>query len=343
MSRASLGWPRSGPPYDRVREVAVLTETPTPPLRPRFPGPGAVTVRVPAKINLHLAVGPVRKDGFHELVTVYHAVSLYDEVTVEPDERLSVAVVGEGAGEVPIDQDNLAARAVVAAATVLGREPHLRVSIRKSIPVAAGMGGGSADAAAALVAADALWGASLDRITMEGLAAGLGSDVAFLLQGGNALGTGRGEVISPVLGTGDYHWVLAVADFGLSTPRVYEQLDSLRSAGREIDAGPPDGVLSALRAADHVALGKAMRNDLQPAAVALRPQLARVLDAGRELGAVGVVVSGSGPTVAMLARSAPESVRIASALAGMGLCRTVRRADGAVPGARVVVGDSAPA
>jgi 4-diphosphocytidyl-2-C-methyl-D-erythritol kinase len=323
--------------------VVALTDRPAPPLRPRFPGPASVTVRVPAKLNLHLAVGPVRKDGFHELVTVYHAVSLYDEVTVEPDERLSVSVVGEGAGEVPLDGDNLAARAVMAAAAVLGREPHLRVSIRKGIPVAGGMAGGSADAAAALVAADALWGASLDRVTMEGLAAGIGSDVAFLLHGGNALGTGRGEAISPVLGTGEYHWVLAVADFGLSTPEVYEQLDVMRASGRAIDAGSPDGVLAAVRAGDVVALGRAMGNDLQPAATALRPQLARVLDAGRELGAVGAIVSGSGPTVAMLSRSAPESVRIASALAGLGVCRTVRRADGAVTGARVVTGAGAPA
>jgi 4-diphosphocytidyl-2-C-methyl-D-erythritol kinase len=302
-----------------------------------------VTVRVPAKINLHLAVGGIRKDGFHEVVTVYHAVSLYDEVTVEADDRLSVSVVGEGAGAVPLDGDNLAARAVTVAAAVLGREPHLRVSIRKGIPVAGGMAGGSADAAAALVAADALWGAALDRVTLEGLAAGLGSDVAFLLQGGNALGTGRGEAISPVLGTGDYHWVLAFADFGLSTPAVYAELDAMRARGEQVDAGPPDGVLAALRAGDQVALGRAMSNDLQPAALALRPQLRRVLESGRELGAVGVVVSGSGPTVALLARSSPESVRIASALAGLGVCRTVRRADGAVTGARVVTGEGAPA
>jgi 4-diphosphocytidyl-2-C-methyl-D-erythritol kinase len=312
-------------------------------LRPRFPGPGAVTVRVPAKINLHLSVGAVRKDGFHELVTVYQAVSLYDEVTVEPADRLSVSVAGEGAGEVPLDDENLAARAVVAAAGVVGREPHLRVTIRKGIPVAGGMAGGSADAAAALVAADSLWGSSLDRTTLEGLAAGLGSDVAFLLQGGIALGTGRGEVISPVLGTGDYHWVLAFADFGLSTPAVYDQFDALRSGADQPTAGVPDGVLAALRAGDTVALGRSLVNDLQPAALVLRPQLARVLDAGRELGAVGGVVSGSGPTVALLARSAAESVRIASALAGLGLCRTVRRATGPVVGARVVTGDGAPA
>ena len=320
-----------------------MTETPSPPLRPRFPGPGSVTVRVPAKINLHLSVGDVRKDGKHELVTVYQAVSLYDEVTVEPDDRLSVAVVGEGAGEVPLDRDNLAGQAIIAAAAVAGREPHLRVTVRKGIPVAGGMAGGSADAAAALVAADALWGSALDRVVLEGLAAGLGSDVAFLLAGGNALGTGHGEQISPVLGTGEFHWVLAIADFGLSTGAVYDELDRMRADGGPAPIGPPDGILAALRAADTVALGRALANDLQPAALVLRPQLARVLDAGRELGAVGGIVSGSGPTVALLARSSPESVRIASALSGLGVCRTVRRVDGPVVGARVVTGSAAPA
>ena len=324
--------------------MRALSGGPAAPLRPRFPGPGSVTVRVPAKVNLHLSVGDVRKDGYHELVTVYQAVSLYDEVTVEPADRLTVSVVGDGAGEVPLDDENLAARAIVAAASVVGREPHLKVSIRKGIPVAGGMAGGSADAAAALVAADSLWGCSLDRATLEGLAAGLGSDVAFLLVGGTALGTGRGEVISPVLAVGDYHWVLALADFGLSTPAVYAEYDRLRAAGSLPTESPaPDGVLAALRASDVVALSMALSNDLQPAALSLRPQLARVLDAGRELGAVGGIVSGSGPTVALLARSSAESVRIASALAGLGVCRTVRRATGAVAGARVVTGESAPA
>ena len=314
---------------------ALNDDTVTPlPLRPSA---HAVTVRVPAKVNLHLSVGGLRRDGFHEVVTVYHALSLYDEVVVEPADELQVSVVGEGAAQVPADADNLAVRGVRAVAAVLGREPTVRLTIRKGIPVSGGMAGGSADAAAALVAADALWGAELDRITLEGLAAGLGSDVAFLLHGGTALGTGRGEAISPVLSTGDYHWVLAVADAGLSTPAVYAELDRLRSADDNHDGvGPPDGVLAALRAGDVVALGRALANDLQPAALRLRPQLRRVLEAGTELGAAGAVVSGSGPTVALLARSADESVRIASTLSGMAVCRTVRRASGPVAGARVV-------
>jgi 4-diphosphocytidyl-2-C-methyl-D-erythritol kinase len=315
---------------------ALNDDTVTPlPLRPSAQ---AVTVRVPAKVNLHLSVGGLRRDGFHEVVTVYHALSLYDEVVVEAADELHVSVVGEGAAQVPADADNLAVRGVRAVAALLGREPTVRMTIRKGIPVSGGMAGGSADAAAALVAADALWGAELDRITLEGLAAGLGSDVAFLLHGGTALGTGRGEAISPVLSTGDYHWVLAVAEAGLSTPTVYAELDRLRSAdGSEHGGvGAPDGVLSALRAGDVVALGRALANDLQPAALRLRPQLRRVLEAGHELGAAGAVVSGSGPTVALLARTADDSVRIASTLSGMAVCRTVRRATGPVSGARVV-------
>jgi 4-diphosphocytidyl-2-C-methyl-D-erythritol kinase len=298
-----------------------------------------VTVRAPAKVNLHLSVGPVRKDGFHELVTVYHAISLYDEVIVEPGDGVSLTVTGEGADDLPVGDDNLAVRAVRAVAALLGREPDVAITVRKGIPVAGGLAGGSADAAAALIAADAMWGGELDRITLEGLAAGIGSDVAFLLHGGSALGTGRGEAISPVLGTGDYHWVLAVADVGMSTPTVYAELDRMRDAGPVPRSGEPDGVLSALRAGDIPALGTVLANDLQAAALRLRPQLRQVLDAGRELGAAGAVVSGSGPTVAMLARTAEDSVRIASSLSGMDVCRTVRRARGPVPGARIATDD----
>lgn len=298
-----------------------------------------MTVRVPAKLNLHLSVGPLRRDAFHELVTIYHAVSLYDEVVVEPAAQPSLTVVGEGADQVPTDDDNLAMRAVRAVAGMLDREPNLSVLLRKGIPVAGGLAGGSADAAAALVAADAIWGGQLDRITLEGLAAGLGSDVAFLLHGGSALGTGRGEVISSVLSKGSYEWVLAVADVGLSTPRVYAELDRMRDEGPTPRAGEPDGVLAALRAGDVVALGTVLANDLQAAALRLRPQLRRLLDAGRELGAAGAIVSGSGPTVAFLARSTEDAVHIASTLSGMALCRGVRRAHGPVPGARVVIDD----
>lgn len=300
--------------------------------------PVSVTVRVPAKVNLHLGVGPLRPDGKHQLHTVYQAVSLYDEVVLEPstDGSLTVSIVGEHVEGVPGGDDNLAVQAVRAVAALAGVEPAVHVTLRKGIPVGGGLAGGSADAAAALVAADALWRCDLDRSALEGLAAGLGSDVAFLLHGGTALGTGHGEIVSPVLSRGDWHWVLAVAETGLSTPAVYAELDRQRGVDATTPASVSDGVLAALRSGDVVALGHALRNDLQAPALHLRPNLARVLAAGQELGAVGGVVSGSGPTVALLAASAGESIRIASALAGYDVCRTVRRASGPVAGARIV-------
>jgi 4-diphosphocytidyl-2-C-methyl-D-erythritol kinase len=300
--------------------------------------PLSVTVRVPAKINLHLGVGPVREDGFHELRTVFHAVSLYDEVTVEAteDDGLDVVVYGEHNEGVPLDEDNLALRAVRAVAARAGIAASATVTLRKGIPVGGGLAGGSADAAAALVAADELWSVGLGRAALGEIAAELGSDVAFLLSGGTALGTGRGELVSPVLTSGDYHWVLAVAETGLSTPAVYAELDRQRGGDDVDEASLAEGVLAALRAGDVVALGRSLRNDLQPAALQLRPQLARVLDVGRELGAAGGIVSGSGPTVALLARTRGDAVRIASSLAGYDVCRSVRRASGPVPGARVV-------
>jgi 4-diphosphocytidyl-2-C-methyl-D-erythritol kinase len=297
-----------------------------------------VTARAPAKVNLHLAVGARRADGYHDLHTVYQAVGLWDQVTLTLADRLTVTVVGEGAGQVPVDTGNLAVQAVRAVAAVAGADPNVAIEITKGIPLAGGMAGGSADAAAALVAADALLDARLDRPTLERLAAGMGSDVPFLLHGGTALGTGRGETISPVLARGTYHWVLAVADIGLPTPVVYAELDRLRGddAGTWGELAVADGVLSAVRSADTVALGRSLHNDLQAPAMRLRPALARVLDAGRECGAVGGVVSGSGPTVALLARDADSAISLASSLAGAGVCRTVRHAVAPAPGVRLV-------
>ena len=310
------------------------------------PAAPAVTVRVPAKVNLALSVGPLRADGYHELTTVFHAVSLYDDVTLRAADRLSVEVLGEGADDVPTDGSNLAVRAVRAVAELLGVAPDVRVTIRKGIPVAGGMAGGSADAAAALLAADALWSGGLDRDALSRLAADLGSDVPFALQGGTALGCGRGEQLSPVLGRGGFDWVFALADGGLSTPAVYGALDAMRDEGAVEGPGSVEGVLAALRTGDAVALGRTLTNDLEPAALRLRPQLRRVLDAGREIGAAGAVVSGSGPTVAFLMRAAGEGVHFAAALAGLDVCRGIRRAQGPVSGAQLLspeqVADESP-
>jgi len=297
----------------------------------------SVTARAPAKVNLALRVGSPAPDGFHPVATVYQAVSLYDEVTVEPAERLSVEVRGHGAADVPADATNLAARAAVLLAKHLGRPADVRLTITKAIPVAGGMAGGSADAAAALVACDALWDANLGREALGRLGAELGSDVPFCLLGGTALGTGRGERLAPVLVRGSTHWVFATAGAGLSTQQVYARLDRLRG-DRPIAAPVADtDVLLALSTGDLPRLGTALVNDLQPAAIALRTTLRATLQTGREAGALGAVVSGSGPTCAFLAADAAHALDVAVTLSASGTCRTVVNANGPVPGAAVVV------
>jgi 4-diphosphocytidyl-2-C-methyl-D-erythritol kinase len=291
-----------------------------------------VVVRVPGKLNLCLQVGPRLSDGFHELATLFHAVSLYDTLRASPAEGISVAVSGDGAAEVSAGGDNLAVRAARALALRAGVRDGVHLEIDKAIPVAGGMAGGSADAAAALVACDALWGTGCDRTDLTEIAAELGSDVPFALHGGTALGTGRGQRLTEVMARGQYHWVLALADGGLSTPRVYATHDQLAQP-----PGPsPDGVIAALRSGDPHQLGATLSNDLQPAALRLRPALRRVLSAGRELGAVGGVVSGSGPTVALLAVDADRATALAASLAAEGVCRAVRCVHGPVGGARLL-------
>lgn len=297
--------------------------------------PTQVTVRVPAKINLHLAVGPLREDGFHDLVTVFHAVSLFDEVTVAAVAEPGIEVFGEGVSEVPVDDTNLAWRAVRLLAEHADRAPDVRLVLRKGIPVAGGMAGGSADAAGALVGLSALWKLDLTREELAPLAAELGSDVTFALHGGTALGTGRGERIVPVLARHPQHWVIALHRGGLSTPRVFTELDRLR-AGTEPAARPVEPVLEAIAGGDPNQLALSMGNDLQVAAVSMAPELRRTLRAGVEAGALAGIVSGSGPTCAFLCGSADAAIEVASELAGVGVCRTVRVAHGPVPGARVV-------
>lgn len=295
----------------------------------------SVTVRAPAKVNLHLSVGPLRGDGFHDLTTVFLAVSLYDELTLTTSAGLTVTVEGEGASDVPLDHSNLAARAVLALAARSGRVPDVGVRIRKGIPVAGGCAGGSADAAAALVACDALWGLGMSREELAEVGAELGSDVPFALHGGTALGTGRGERLTPILGAGTYSWVLALAEGGLSTSTVYAELDRQREHGPLSVVGDSAKVLTALRKGSADALGRALSNDLQAPALALKPDLGRLLTCGADLGALGGVVSGSGPTVAFLARDTAHATGLAAALSRHGVCRLVHVAESPAPGARL--------
>lgn len=297
---------------------------------------GSVTVRVPGKVNLYLAVGDRRDDGYHELTTVFHAVSLVDELTVRNADVLSLELVGEGADHVPTDERNLAWQAAELMAEHVGRAPDVSIMIDKSIPVAGGMAGGSADAAAVLVAMNSLWELGVPRRDLRMLAAKLGSDVPFALHGGTALGTGRGEELATVLSRDTFHWVLAFADSGLPTPAVYAELDRLRDVGNPPRLAEPRPVLAALAAGDPEQLAPLLGNELQAAAVSLDPALRRALRAGVEAGALAGIVSGSGPTCAFLCASATSAIDVGAQLSGAGVCRTVRVASGPVPGARVV-------
>ena len=299
-------------------------------------GLSTVTVRAPAKVNLQLSVGAPRSDGFHDLATVFQAVSLVDDVTALPGDHLTVSVEGEGADDVPLDETNLALRAARALADHAGIEPQAHLHVHKGIPVAGGMAGGSADAAAALVALDHLWGLGLDRQQLAEIAATIGSDVPFALMGHTAIGLGRGERLSPALARGRFEWVFAFASSGLSTPAVYSELDRLREGGIQVEPRVSESLMAALLAGDAPGLGKAMSNDLQRAAVSLRPQLAMTLEVGDEYGALASLVSGSGPTVAFLAGDEEHALDLAVALTSSGVCRTVRRATGPAPGAKVV-------
>jgi 4-diphosphocytidyl-2-C-methyl-D-erythritol kinase len=308
----------------------------------------SVTVRVPAKINLQLAVGPLRSDGYHGLVTVFHAVSLFDDVTVAPAETDTVTVTGEGAGLVPEDSDNLALRAVRALRATLAdrtgangadKADGVAVTIEKRIPVAGGMAGGSADAAAALVACNELWGTGLSQQELCEVAATVGSDVAFAVLGGTAVGRGRGELLTPVppaVPPTTYHWVLALADGHLSTPRVFHALDRQRKDHQVKDPELSAELMAALSAGDPAKLGAALSNDLQEPALTLFPALRKTLDAGIEAAALGALVSGSGPTCFFLAASASQATTVADALSGAGVSRAVRTATGPAAGARVI-------
>lgn len=296
-----------------------------------------IRVRAPGKINLALRVGGVRADGYHPLATVFQAVSLFDEIEAKPAPRGSrtLKVKGAQADLVPSDASNLALRAAELLARHCGRRDGVALSIRKTIPVTGGMAGGSADAAGALVACATLWGIDITPDELARLAGELGADVPFCVMGSTALGRGRGDELVPMLSRGSYHWVLALPDVELSTPAVFRRFDELNpSAGAAPEI--PSGLLSGLASGDIGLVADNLVNDLQPAALSLRPHLAEVLEAGLAAGALAGLVSGSGPTCAFLAENEDAAVRLSNALAGSPLGRAVKRVSGPVPGARLI-------
>jgi 4-diphosphocytidyl-2-C-methyl-D-erythritol kinase len=304
----------------------------------------SVTARAPGKVNIQLAVGAVRDDGYHPLASIFHAVGLSEEVTVRAGDPGTGIVIDEVSGpqadEVPRDGTNLVWRAAQRLADELGRPaPDVGISIAKGVPVAGGMAGGSADCAAALVALNELWGAPLDRDELAGVGLDLGSDVPFSLLGGTALGLGRGERLSPIPVRGTFHWVFATAPQGLSTPVVYGTFDRLVEGRVVPEPTADEAVVSALVTGDATALGRALHNDLQEPALSLRPTLRDVLDAGLGAGALGGMVSGSGPTTAFLAADQASAAGIATVLAGLAEVRSTHVTTGPAPGARVVARD----
>jgi 4-diphosphocytidyl-2-C-methyl-D-erythritol kinase len=294
---------------------------------------------VPAKVNLRLSVGAVRPDGFHDLVTVFQAVDLHDEVVAAPSDTLRVSVSGRDAPRVPLDGRNLAWRAAGLLADAAGLVPRVHLHVAKDIPVAGGMAGGSADAAAALLACARLWDLDAGPAELAALAARLGSDVAFPLLGGTAVGTGRGELLEPVECAITLHWVFAFADFGISTPAAYRELDQQRACGTASEPiGGADRLVAALADGDLDRIAGSLGNDLQPAALSVAPQLQRTLTAAADVdGVLAGLVSGSGPTCAFLCADEMAAAALAAELETAAVCRAARVAAGPVSGAAIVV------
>jgi len=299
--------------------------------------PKHCTIRVPAKINLSLKVSSLGDDGFHKLATVFHAVSIYDEITiskVKPGAE-EITIGGSQAHKVPTNKENLVAKALREFAKHVSQPIYARIHIDKDIPVAGGMAGGSADAAATIIGINHLWEFHLTIDELNAIAAKVGSDVAFLLHGNTAMGLNRGEELTPILHRNSLHWVIATNDDGLSTPEVYAEFDHLNS---NIDLGPPEISLELLKALAHGdphEVAKNLVNDLQPAALSLKPELRRLLRAGQEAGALAGIVSGSGPTVVFLCFDDTSAQDIALDLSISGTCTSAVTAYGPVPGARV--------
>ena len=298
-----------------------------------------VVARVPAKVNLQLAVGPLGNDGFHEVTTVFQAISLFDDVTVAtaPENTgISIQITGQTSNGVPSDNSNLAVKAAALMIKNYDLPNDLSIKLKKEIPVAGGMAGGSADAAGVIVGLDSLYELGLSKDEMEKIASQIGSDVPFSLSGGVAIGTGRGDQITTALAKGSYTWVLALSSQGLSTPAVYQECDRLREGLSIASPQVSEPLMQALRAGDSKALGKSLLNDLQAAACSLRPALRLVLDVGIDYGALGGIVSGSGPTVAFLVSDEEHAMDLTVALSASGVVSSITRAIGPAHGARII-------
>ena len=326
-------------------------------------GAPAVSVSAPGKVNLFLALGAARPDGYHPLNTVFAQIGLSETVTVSalqaltttapqpapssarpassatstspqsaqsdsaPAAQLGSAPAAQPGSprielaltrpdsNVPLDQTNLAYRAAQAVAQQAAQRgldtPDVHILLDKAVPVAGGMAGGSADAAATLKACNEFWQVGLILEELAQLGAQLGADVPFGLYGGVALGTGRGDLIEPLKAApGPYYWTFALQDEGLSTAAVFKHFDATVQAPPAADM-PPEQLLAALEAGDVAEVSRHIRNDLQATAIDLRPELGQLIDLAKKAGALAAMVSGSGPTVAALSSSRAAAERVA--------------------------------
>ena len=300
-----------------------------------------VVVRAPAKINVFFRVGEKQSDGYHDVASLYQAVSVYEDVTATESDTFSLTFSGSvDSSHLAVDDSNLAIRAAKLLAARTGYSGGVALSISKNVPIAGGMGGGSADAAATLVACDALWHTNASKELLYQLASELGADVPFALKGGTAVGTGRGDELSQALSTGAFYWVLVLPNEGLSTPVVYEKLDQQRE-NSQLDIAPAvdqpsvdTGVLQAIRLGDPQLLAGRLHNDLQQATLELAPALEQILDLGRSEGALAGIVSGSGPTLAFLVENSEAARKLQAMFEAKGL--HALSATGPVPGARIL-------
>jgi 4-diphosphocytidyl-2-C-methyl-D-erythritol kinase len=297
----------------------------------------SVTVKVPAKINLQISVGPLQSDGFHELATVFQAVSLFDEVKISKAAKDSgITLKISGVKDLPTDSSNLAWRAAELMADKYGSSKDLQIEIKKEIPVAGGMAGGSANAAAVLIGLDALFDLKIARSELMSMGSTIGSDVPFSIMGNVAIGRGHGDQLNSVLSRGNYLWVLAFSNQGLSTPAVYKECDRLRAGMSITNPTINETLLQALASGDAKLLGKSLVNDLQAAACSLKPSLRLILDVGNEYGALGSIVSGSGPTVAFLVSDQDHALDLTVALSGSGVVSNAISVNAPVSGAKII-------
>lgn len=244
-----------------------------------------------AKINLTLGIEGIRQDGYHQVEMIMQAVELHDSLAFE-DAPAGISIESDSP-EIPPGPENLVYRAASLLQEYTGCGRGVRIKLTKKIPVAAGLAGGSTDAAAALRALNSLWDLNLPEGDLYKLGERLGADVPFCLMGGTALARGKGELLTPVAGAQGLGVVLVKPSFGVSTARVYRMYDLL-PPGPQPDTG---AMISALGRGDLHAIGSLLHNSLERVTAGLHPEIKQIKQGLREAGAAGALMSGSGPTV----------------------------------------------